>query len=65
MIRASSFAAALAALVTLVPSVLAQAGPREPRSLDALWLGRQVAGPTLTETDLEGRVVLAYHWCVT
>jgi hypothetical protein len=65
MIRLSSFLIVLAVLVALAPSAAAQSGEREPETLDSLWLGEQVAGSRLTIGDLEGRVVLAYAWCVS
>ncbi len=64
MIRHSSYLIALALLATLAP-IAAQSAEREPETIDALWLGQQVAGSRLTLGDLEGRVVLAYHWCVS
>ena len=65
MTRLSKTLTALAVLIALAPSVAALAGEREPESIDSLWLGQQVAGSRLTLGDLEGRVVLAYHWCVS
>jgi hypothetical protein len=65
MIRLSSFLTVLAILAALAPSAAAQSAEREPESIESLWLGEQVAGPRLTLGDLEGRVVLAYHWCVS
>lgn len=65
MNRLPSVFAALAVLAALAPSAAAQSAEREPQSLEALWLGEQVAGSRLTFDDLEGRVVLAYHWCVS
>ncbi len=65
MIRPSSFLTALMVLAVLAPTVAAQSAEREPETIDALWLGQQVAGDRLTAGDLEGRVVLAYHWCVS
>ena len=55
----------IAALAALAPSAAARPDEREPDNIWALWLGRQVAGPRMTFDDLEGRVVLAYHWCVS
>jgi hypothetical protein len=37
----------------------------EAWSLDDFRLGEQVAGPPLRYRDLEGRIVVAYHWCVS
>ena len=68
MIRLSSFLTALTALTVLAalaPTAVGQPAEREPENIDALWLGQQVAGSRLTLDDLEGRVVLAYHWCVS
>ncbi len=65
MIRLSSSLTALLILAFLAPSAVAQSGRREPENLDSLWLGEQLAGPLLTLADLEERVVLAYHWCVS
>jgi hypothetical protein len=65
MVRLSSFLTALAVLAALSPSAVAQTGQREPETIDAVWLGEQVSGPRLTLGDLEGRVVLAYAWCVS
>jgi hypothetical protein len=56
---------ALALLLALASSVAAQPAKREPVELGDLRLGRQVSGSRLTYDDLEGRVVLAYHWCVS
>ncbi|MHC4470769.1 MAG: TlpA family protein disulfide reductase, partial [Planctomycetota bacterium] len=33
--------------------------------LSGVRFGTQVAGPRLSPHDLEGRVVLCYHWCVS
>ena len=65
MIRPSSVLTALLTLAVLASSAAAQAADREPETIDSLWLGEQVAGERLTLGDLEGRVVLAYHWCVS
>ena len=65
MTRLSTILTALLILVALAPYAAAQSGGREPETLDSLWLGQQVAGSRLTFEDLEGRVVLAYHWCVS
>ena len=64
MIRSSKFLSALAILVALVSSA-AQSAERKPESIESLTLGEQVAGSLLTADDLEGRVVLAYAWCVS
>ena len=60
-----SFLIALAILASIAPSASARPDEREPENLYALWLGEQVSGPRTTFDDLEGRVVLAYHWCVS
>jgi hypothetical protein len=65
MTRLLNFLLVLTVLVALAPYAAAQSGAREPESIDALWLGEQVAGERLSLGDLEGRVVLAYHWCVS
>ena len=65
MIRLSTLPLVLAILVALAPAAAGQPREREPQSLEALHLGEQVAGERLTQDDLEGRVVLAYHWCVS
>jgi len=65
MIRLSCILTALMIPAALAPSAVAQSREREPQTLDALWLGEQVAGERLALGDLEGRVVLAYHWCVS
>ena len=65
MIRLPLLLVALALLVAFAPPAPAQSRGREPESLDALWLGEQVAGPRTVWEDLDGRVVLAYHWCVS
>jgi hypothetical protein len=65
MTRLSSFLTALAVLAALAPSAAAQQDEREPEDILSLWLGEQVAGSRLTFDDLDGRVVLAYHWCVS
>lgn len=65
MIRISTFLTALAVLAALAPAAVAQSAARKPEQIDSLWLGEQVAGARLSEVDLEGRVVLAYHWCVS
>lgn len=65
MLRMTKFPIALVALVAFAASAAAQSTEREPENIDALWLGEQVAGERLTLGDLEGRVVLAYHWCVS
>ena len=62
MIRLSTFVTALA---ILAPLAAAQSGGREPENIDSLWLGEQVSGSRLEKDDLEGRVVLAYAWCVS
>ncbi len=65
MTRLSNLVLVLVVLVALAPYAAAQSGGREPESLDSLWLGEQVSGDRLSLGDLEGRVVLAYHWCVS
>ncbi len=65
MIRLSSFLTALAVLAAISPSAVAQSAEREPEDILSLYLGEQVAGSRLTFGDLDGRVVLAYHWCVS
>jgi cytochrome oxidase Cu insertion factor (SCO1/SenC/PrrC family) len=65
MIRKSTFLIALAVLAALASSAAAQSAEREPESIDSMWLGQQVSGARVTQEDLEGRVVLAYHWCVS
>jgi hypothetical protein len=65
MNRFPRFLAALAVLAALAPFAIAQSEEREPETLASLWLGEQLAGSRLTLDDLEGRVVLAYHWCVS
>ncbi|MCU0725481.1 MAG: PDZ domain-containing protein [Planctomycetes bacterium] len=41
------------------------AGEPERLVLSGVNLGEQVSGPTLSPEDLEGKVVLIYHWCVS
>ncbi len=65
MIRFSTCLTSLAILAALALSAPAQSGERHPEVLDSLHLGQQIAGDRLTHDDLEGRVVLAYHWCVS
>ena len=65
MIRLSCVLIALMVLAVLAPAAVGQSEEREPETLDSLWLGQQVAGDRLSLGDLEGRVVLAYHWCVS
>ena len=65
MTRHSKTLTALAVLVALAASAATLAGEREAETIDSLWLGQQIAGTRLTLGDLEGRVVLAYHWCVS
>jgi hypothetical protein len=65
MTRLSTSLAAFAILLALAPSATAQSDERESEVLDSLRLGEQIAGSRLTFDDLEGRVVLAYHWCVS
>ncbi len=65
MFRISSALTALAIVVALAPSAAAQSGPDVPTDNVSFRLGQQVAGSRLTLGDLEGRVVLAYHWCVS
>ncbi|MBI4878149.1 MAG: redoxin domain-containing protein, partial [Planctomycetes bacterium] len=38
---------------------------RVSRDLDELRFGVQLVGPRLSRHDLEGRVVVLYHWCIT
>jgi hypothetical protein len=63
MTRLTTFLITFAILAALAPTAAAQ--PREAEELASLRLGEQVAGDRLTLGDLEGRVVLAYHWCVS
>jgi len=53
-----------AILLGLVASAAPASDP-EPSDLDAFRMGQQVSGPRLVRDDLEGRVVLAYSWCVS
>ncbi len=63
----SRFATSLtvAILVSLAGSAAAQSRQEVPKDLFGLRLGQHLTGPRLTRGDLEGRVVLAYHWCVS
>ncbi len=65
MIRFSTIPTALAILACLALSAVAQSRTREPEELASFRLGEQIAGERLTHDDLEGRVVLVYHWCVS
>ncbi len=65
MIQSSTFLTILAIFLALAPIAAAQPAGELPTDIAALRLGQQVAGSRTNLDDLEGRVVLAYHWCVT
>ncbi len=65
MIRLSTSLNALAILVALATSGAAQNREEIPKDITSFRLGEQVAGSRLVRDDLEGRVVLAYQWCVS
>jgi hypothetical protein len=65
MVRLTTRLTLPAILLALATTVSAGPDREEVRDIDSLRLGRQVAGSRLTFEDLDGRVVLAYHWCVS
>ncbi len=53
----------LVLLLALLAAGPAAAAPS--RDIDAVALGETVAGPRVSPSDLEGRVVVCYVWCVS
>jgi hypothetical protein len=67
--RSVPFWSFLAALVALPAGrVIAQSAAPETETyseLDGVDFGEQVWGERISRHDLEGRVVVCYHWCIT
>ncbi len=55
----------ISAILLALVATTAPAGDLDPSDLDAFRMGQQVVGSRLVRDDLEGRVVLAYNWCVS
>jgi hypothetical protein len=61
----SILVAAVALIAGLPPPTTPAEEAEAVTDLDAITLGRQVWGPPLSAHDLEGRIVVTYHWCVS